>query len=144
MNVQKFSLMSLALMGAFSNAVAQEKEEEIELDPITITASLTPVSASKTGRNILIIKGDVLQKLPVQSIDELLRYVPGVEVQSRGPMGAQGDICHDYWRRERFQDLAGNEAFAKQLRQVASRTKKDGRRIRRRLYHSDARREDLL
>lgn len=82
--------MSLVLMGAFSNAVAQEKE--IELDPITITASLTPVSASKTGRNILIIKGDVLQKLPVQSIDELLRYVPGVEVQSRGPMGAQGDI----------------------------------------------------
>lgn len=82
--------MSLVLMGTFSNAVAQEKE--IELDPITITASLTPVSASKTGRNILIIKGDVLQKLPVQSIDELLRYVPGVEVQSRGPMGAQGDI----------------------------------------------------
>lgn len=82
--------MSLALMGVFSNSTAQEKE--IELDPITITASLTPVSASKTGRNILIIKGDALQKLPVQSIDELLRYVPGVEVQSRGPMGAQGDI----------------------------------------------------
>nr|WP_294908704.1 TonB-dependent receptor [uncultured Lacibacter sp.] len=82
--------MSLALLGVFSNSNAQEKE--IELDPITITASLTPVSASKTGRNILIIKADVLQKLPVQSIDELLRYVPGVEVQSRGPMGAQGDI----------------------------------------------------
>ncbi|MFY7839088.1 MAG: TonB-dependent receptor plug domain-containing protein [Lacibacter sp.] len=82
--------MSLALLGVFSGSNAQEKE--IELDPITITASLTPVSASKTGRNILIIKGDVLQKLPVQSIDELLRYVPGVEVQSRGPMGAQGDI----------------------------------------------------
>lgn len=82
--------MSLALLGVFSNSTAQEKE--IELDPITITASLTPVSASKTGRNILIIKGDALQKLPVQSIDELLRYVPGVEVQSRGPMGAQGDI----------------------------------------------------
>ncbi|NCU05640.1 MAG: TonB-dependent receptor [Chitinophagaceae bacterium] len=84
--------MSLALLGVFSNASAQEKEKEIELDPITVTASLTPVSASKTGRNILIIKGDVLQKLPVQSIDELLRYVPGVEVQSRGPMGAQADF----------------------------------------------------
>ncbi|RXK58994.1 TonB-dependent receptor [Lacibacter luteus] len=90
MKLQKLSLMSLALLGVFSGSNAQEKE--IELDPITITASLTPVSASKTGRNILIIKGDVLQKLPVQSIDELLRYVPGVEVQSRGPMGAQGDI----------------------------------------------------
>lgn len=92
MKLQKISLMSLALLGAFSNTTAQEKEKEIELDPITVTASLTPVSASKTGRNILIIKGDVLQKLPVQSIDELLRYVPGVEVQSRGPMGTQADF----------------------------------------------------
>jgi vitamin B12 transporter len=28
----------------------------------------------------------------VQSLDELLRYVPGVEVQARGPMGAQSDL----------------------------------------------------
>lgn len=93
MKLLKLSLTSIALMSLFnSNAQEQEKEKEIELDPITVTASLTPVSASKTGRNILIIKGDVLQKLPVQSIDELLRYVPGVEVQSRGPMGAQADF----------------------------------------------------
>ncbi|QNA43037.1 TonB-dependent receptor plug domain-containing protein [Lacibacter sediminis] len=90
MKLLKLSLSSLALLSMFSNSNAQQKE--IELDPITVTASLTPVSASKTGRNILIIKGDVLQKLPVQSIDELLRYVPGVEVQSRGPMGAQADF----------------------------------------------------
>ncbi|MEJ8819884.1 TonB-dependent receptor plug domain-containing protein [Lacibacter sp. H407] len=90
MKLRKLQLMSIAFMGLLNNSFAQEKE--IELDPITITASLTPVSASKTGRNILIIKGDALQKLPVQSIDELLRYVPGVEVQSRGPMGAQADI----------------------------------------------------
>jgi vitamin B12 transporter len=76
MKLLKLSLSSLALLSIFSNSNAQEKA--IELDPITVTASLTPVSASKTGRNILIIKGDVLQKLPVQSIDELLRYVPGV------------------------------------------------------------------
>ncbi|MEJ8844430.1 TonB-dependent receptor [Lacibacter sp. H375] len=93
MKLLNLSLTSIALMSLFnSNAQEQEKEKEIELDPITVTASLTPVSASKTGRNILIIKGDALQKLPVQSIDELLRYVPGVEVQSRGPMGAQADF----------------------------------------------------
>ena len=90
MKLLKLSLSSLALVSMFSNSHAQQKE--IELDPITVTASLTPVSASKTGRNILIIKGDVLQKLPAQSIDELLRYVPGMEVQSRGPMGAQADF----------------------------------------------------
>ncbi len=63
-----------------------------ELDPVTITASLDPVSASATGRNILVIKGDQFSKLPVNSIDELLRYLPGIEVQMRGPMGAQSDI----------------------------------------------------
>lgn len=64
----------------------------IELDPITITASMNPVQASRTGRNILVIKGEHFTTLPARSIDELLRYVPGVEVQLRGPMGAQSDI----------------------------------------------------
>ncbi|HZG24494.1 MAG TPA: TonB-dependent receptor [Chitinophagaceae bacterium] len=63
-----------------------------ELDPVTITASIQPVSVSATGRNILIIKGEQFSRLPVNSIDELLRYLPGIEVQMRGPMGAQSDI----------------------------------------------------
>jgi vitamin B12 transporter len=68
------------------------QETEIELDPITVTASLHPVSSSVTGRNIIVIKGDQFSKLPVNSVDELLRYLPGLEVQMRGPMGAQSDI----------------------------------------------------
>lgn len=71
-------------------AFAQEKE--IELDPVTISSSLSSITASKTGRNIIVIKGDAFSKLPVHSIDDLLRYVPGIEVQARGPMGAQSDI----------------------------------------------------
>lgn len=66
--------------------------QQAELDPVTITASLQPVSSSATGRNILVIKGDRFSKLPVNSIDELLRYLPGIEVQMRGPMGSQSDI----------------------------------------------------
>lgn len=63
-----------------------------ELDPVTVTSSITPSAVSKTGRNIIVIKGDAFRNLPVNSIDELLRYLPGVEVQSRGVMGAQSDI----------------------------------------------------
>jgi iron complex outermembrane receptor protein len=66
--------------------------QPVELDPVTITASLDPVAASATGRNIVVIKGEQFQKLPVHSLDELLRYLPGIEVQMRGPMGAQSDI----------------------------------------------------
>lgn len=66
--------------------------QEIELDPITVTATLSQKRSSETGRNITIIKGEKFQNLPVHSLDELLRYVPGVEIQARGPMGSQSDI----------------------------------------------------
>ena len=62
------------------------------LDPVTVTATPTPQTISKTGRNIIVINGDAFRQTPVNSIDELLRYVPGIEVQSRGPMGTQSDI----------------------------------------------------
>jgi len=68
------------------------QEKEIELDPVTVTASIAPERVSKTGRNLFIIKGERFNHLPVSSIDELLRYLPGVEVQARGPMGSQSDI----------------------------------------------------
>ena len=66
--------------------------QEIELDPITVTATLSQKRASETGRNITILKGERIKNLPVHSLDELLRYVPGVEIQARGPMGSQSDI----------------------------------------------------
>lgn len=62
------------------------------LDPVTVTASITPLQASKTGRNIVVLRGEQFYQLPVHSIDELLRYIPGVEMQARGPMGSQSDL----------------------------------------------------
>lgn len=68
------------------------RAQEIELNPITVSASLSQTQLSETGRHITIIKGEDFKNLPVHSLDELLRYVPGIELQARGPMGAQGDI----------------------------------------------------
>ncbi|HEU4632403.1 MAG TPA: TonB-dependent receptor [Flavisolibacter sp.] len=79
------------------NSIAQQSQTDntspiTDLDPVTITTSLTPEKVSKTGRNLYIIKGEKFYNLPVHSVDELLRYLPGVEVQARGPMGSQSDI----------------------------------------------------
>ena len=40
----------------------------------------------------MAINGAAFSALPVQSVDDLLRYLPGIEVQQRGPQGAQADI----------------------------------------------------
>ncbi|MCF3110743.1 TonB-dependent receptor [Niabella sp. CC-SYL272] len=62
------------------------------LDPVTVTSSIIEKRSSETGRNITIINGAAIARLPVHSVDELLKYIPGVEAQMRGPQGAQTDI----------------------------------------------------
>lgn len=87
----KATMLIAAGIGFFVFAHGQDTTST-GLDPVTVTAGFSPVQASKTGRNLVVLKGEQFYKLPVNSIDELLRYIPGVEVQARGPMGTQSDI----------------------------------------------------
>lgn len=73
-------------------SIAGKSQSGVELNPVSVTSSRFAQRTSETGRNISVIDGDMFAKMPVQSLDELLKYVPGVEVQARGPMGAQSDI----------------------------------------------------
>ena len=73
-------------------SIKASSQQETTLDPVTITATLNPSPASKTGRNIVTVTGEMFNKLPVHSLDDLLRYLPGIEVQQRGPAGSQSDI----------------------------------------------------
>src|SRR5688572_27153878 len=67
-------------------------QDAIDLNPVTITSSRTAQKVNQTGRNITVLNGKLFEQLPVHSLDELLKYVPGVEIQQRGPAGAQSDI----------------------------------------------------
>ena len=80
----------MLLNASFTTVLAQDKTND--LDPVTVTTSLAPEKLSQTGRNLFVIRGERFANLPVHSIDELLRYLPGVEIQARGPMGSQSDI----------------------------------------------------
>lgn len=62
------------------------------MDPISITSSRAAQKVSETGRSITIIDGKTLARLPVSSLDDVLKYAASVEVQQRGPAGAQADI----------------------------------------------------
>jgi vitamin B12 transporter len=90
--MKTIKILSTCIISSILSSAVYAQQGEVELDPITVTASLHPTSSSTTGRNITVIKGDQFSKLPVNSLDELLRYVPGLEVQMRGPMGSQSDI----------------------------------------------------
>ena len=46
----------------------------------------------KTGKNITVIKAQELENYNFNSIDDLLKIIPSIELQSRGGFGSQSDI----------------------------------------------------
>jgi len=61
-------------------------------DEIVVTASRIPTSLPLVARSIMVITAKELKKMPVQSIQELLQYIPSVDLQQRGPGGVQADL----------------------------------------------------
>lgn len=62
------------------------------LDTIEVKTSRIPVKLKEAGRFITVLDADQIKSQAALSVDELLRYTTGVEVQSRNAFGAQSDI----------------------------------------------------
>jgi iron complex outermembrane receptor protein len=80
------------LLPLFLGVVPLAAQTTYEIGTVTITSGLSAQDQRETAREVNVISGTQFAQLPVHSLDELLRYVPGVEVQARGPFGAQSDI----------------------------------------------------
>lgn len=76
----------------FVLSAATLQGQTLELSPVYVTESLQRQESRTSGRNSFILTGSDIRKLPVQSLDDLLRLVPGIEVQQRGPQGSQSDL----------------------------------------------------
>lgn len=83
-------IITILLTGAF--VLPLQAQNVLSLDPLSITSSRINQKVSETGRSITVIEGKIIERLPVNSLDELLKYAASVEIQQRGPAGAQADI----------------------------------------------------
>jgi len=84
--------MRLLLAGLLCSLSITVLAQKTQLSDVVVTASMLPQQEKETGRNIVSIKGSSLQNLPISSIDDLLKYLPGIETQQRGPAGTQSNI----------------------------------------------------
>ncbi len=85
----KFLFVLITLCCGASGVLAQTVAD---LDPVTITANRLAQPSSATARSITIIDSATIAALPVFSVDDLLKYFGNVEMQQRGPGGAQADV----------------------------------------------------
>lgn len=80
-----FILFNLAVTLAFA-------QDTIPLSEIMVTATRIPVENYKTGRSVEVISSAELQQMPVNTVDEALRYITGMNLNSRNGFGVQSDI----------------------------------------------------
>ncbi|MDR1698674.1 MAG: TonB-dependent receptor, partial [Prevotellaceae bacterium] len=67
-------------------------EEAIELDEIVVSATKVELPLNLAAKQVTVITKQEIQRSPVQSVQDLLNYVAGVDVLQRSPHGVQADI----------------------------------------------------
>ena len=75
-----------------STIQAQNEKKSIDVQSINISANRLQIPFQENNHDISVINSKEIEQLPVQSIQELLTYVAGIDVRQRGPKGAQSDI----------------------------------------------------
>lgn len=86
-----FSLQSLSVQAQ----VQLSDTSKNSLDEVIIVENRMQIPFTSQNRNIYILDKEQIDKLPVQSLNELLTYVSGVDVRQRGPWGSQTDVSID-------------------------------------------------
>ncbi len=74
------------------NTSDTQKVTEKELDEVTVTASRVELSLAQSPKLVTVITRTEIDRAPIQSIQDLLNYVAGIDVQQRGGHGVQADI----------------------------------------------------
>ncbi|HYG14788.1 MAG TPA: TonB-dependent receptor plug domain-containing protein, partial [Bacteroidia bacterium] len=64
----------------------------LQVTDVTVTAERLQLPLSLVSRNVSILSAEDIKKLPVQSVNEALAHVSGVDVRQRGVAGGQADI----------------------------------------------------
>lgn len=86
-------LSPVFLLGALTvQAQSPADSSATNLSEVVVSASRLNQTARELGRNVTVISGKELSRFPVNSLDDLLRCLPSLEVQSRGSFGAQADF----------------------------------------------------
>ena len=85
-----FTLSCLVAGSISGGAFAQSRQESI--DSITVTATRVPVALHSTARIVTLLDSMTIATAPAETVNDLLKYAPGVDVRQRGAMGMQTDI----------------------------------------------------
>jgi iron complex outermembrane receptor protein len=65
---------------------------QVDLNEVEVSARRSQTTYQQAGRVVNVITRQELESISVQSLQDLLDYVSGVDLRQRGPMGIQADV----------------------------------------------------
>jgi iron complex outermembrane receptor protein len=71
---------------------AQENKDTTQINEVIIQGNRFEIPFSQAARNVQIVTSEEIKQMPVQSVNELLAYVSGVDIRQGGPFGSQADV----------------------------------------------------
>ncbi|OWU85634.1 TonB-dependent receptor [Oceanicola sp. 22II-s10i] len=73
-----------AVAAACAVAAPVHAQESFTLDPIIVSGGLTPIEAARYGRSVSVVTARDIEERGIRSVQDALRAVPGVAVNSNG------------------------------------------------------------
>ena len=86
------SAESVSTHPVVTDSAAMTTAREMVLEEVSVIGSRAPLTKSQAARMVTVLDRADIAQAPVQSVNDLLKYVIGVDVRQRGPIGAQTDI----------------------------------------------------
>ena len=86
------ALMAAAITASATNDTISAGTPAREIDEVEVTAARATKVAQEKLRVITTIRREEIRSMPAQSLQELLDYLPGIDIRSRGANGVQADI----------------------------------------------------
>ena len=80
--------ISLSLFGQQDDQL----NKNINLETVNLYSSFIDLNGRESGKNVTVIDASDIDNYSFNSIDELLKLIPSIELQSRGGFGTQSDL----------------------------------------------------
>ncbi len=87
--IKNYYLIILFLL--LSSTIYSQSENEKTLNELEITAIRKDLKVGQSKQLLIITKKEI-ELLPVHSVDDLLAYLPGIDIRKRGANGVQADV----------------------------------------------------
>lgn len=86
-------LLALLLCGfGFPGTAQEDSTKVLDLNEVTIMENRMEIPFAEVSRNIHLIQREEIETSPARSIQEVLSFVPGIDVRQRGVGGIQADV----------------------------------------------------